>query len=128
MNTLFRQFTRTTALRNTSRTLCKSLARPAPFRRPDHFTLLHARFVASSVTNKPGSQSLEHAATNIKEEVGNSAADFARVIAGDNATKNSVSPAEQSFVSSVFYPPASSPPNPPPESAWNHRIGGLRST
>jgi hypothetical protein len=117
MNTLFRQFTRTTAFRNTSFTLCKSLARPAQFRHPNHSTLLHARTVASFVTNKPASQSLEHAATNIKEEVGNSAADFARVIAGDNATKDSVIHGEESFVSPVFYRRDRSPPNTFRESA-----------
>ena len=100
--TLFRQFTRSLALKNTLLTVCKPLARPRSFvlQRP---TLLHARTVASFVTNKPASQSLEHAATNIKEEVGNSAADFAKVIAGSNVTKEHVLPGEASFVSSNLY-------------------------
>jgi hypothetical protein len=103
MNTLFRQLTRAAAFRNTSLTFSKSLARPAALQRPVSLTLLHARTVASFVTNKPASQSLEHAATNIKEEVGNSAADFAKVIAGNNATKDSGIRGEDSFVSSAPY-------------------------
>jgi hypothetical protein len=64
---------------------------------PLRFTL--ARPVASSVSGKPGSQSLEHAATNIKEEVGNSAADLAKVIAACNVTQDSVGPTgSESFV------------------------------
>lgn len=47
--------------------------------------------VASSVSNRPGSQTLEHAATNIKEELGNSATDLAKGIAGANLTVDSVS-------------------------------------
>jgi hypothetical protein len=52
--------------------------------------LLQARFAASSVSNKPGSQTFEHAAQNVKEEVGNSAADWAKTIAGGNFTQDSV--------------------------------------
>ncbi|KIL67170.1 hypothetical protein M378DRAFT_74364 [Amanita muscaria Koide BX008] len=54
-----------------------------------------SRSVASSVSGKPGSQSLKHAATNIKEEVGNSAADLAKVIAANDPNmraKDSVDP------------------------------------
>ena len=47
---------------------------------------------------RPGSQTLEHAATNVKEELGNSAADLAKVISGANVTTDSVSDTE-SFVS-----------------------------
>ena len=61
-------------------------------------TRLHARTVASSVSIRPGSQTLEHAATNVKEELGNSAADLAKVISGTNVTTDSVSDTE-SFVS-----------------------------
>jgi len=60
-------------------------------------TRLHARTVASSVSIRPGSQTLEHAATNVKEELGNSAADLAKVISGTNVTTDSVSDTE-SFV------------------------------
>lgn len=103
MNTVFRQFTRSPAFKSTSLTFCKSLARPVALQRPINSTVLHARTVASFVTNKPASQSLEHAATNIKEEVGNSASDFAKIIAGTNATKDPVLPGEASFVSSDLY-------------------------
>lgn len=59
---------------------------------------LQARGAASSVSGRPGSQTLGHAATNIKEEVGNSAADVAKGIAGGNMTADAVSPSEQTFV------------------------------
>lgn len=98
MNTVFRQFTRTALSKNTSLAFCRSLPRPAALHRPVNSTILHARAVASFVTNKPASQSLEHAATNIKEEVGNSAADFAKAIAGTNVTKDSVIRGEESFL------------------------------
>ena len=61
------------------------------------------RGVASSVTNRPGSQTPGHAALNIKEEVGNTAGSVARGIAGANVTVDSVKPMkpeEDSFVSS----------------------------
>ncbi|KAJ7143112.1 hypothetical protein C8R43DRAFT_1130901 [Mycena crocata] len=45
---------------------------------------LHARFEASHVGLRPGSQSLSHAKQNIKEEAGNSAKDLAKAIAGSN--------------------------------------------
>ncbi|KAK2466648.1 hypothetical protein APHAL10511_000906 [Amanita phalloides] len=75
------------------------LARPAT-RMTARFTgLIFARSVASSVSGKPGSQTLEHATTNIKEEVGNSAADLAKVIAACNITQDHVSPSEdESFL------------------------------
>jgi len=50
------------------------------------------RTVASSVSGRPGSQTLGHAAQNIKEEVGNSAADAAKTIAGGNLTADYISP------------------------------------
>lgn len=40
------------------------------------------RYVASSVSGRPGSQTFPHAALNVKEEAGNSAADLAKAIAG----------------------------------------------
>lgn len=59
------------------------------------------RFVASSVGSRPASQNLKHAALNIKEEVGNSAADAARSIAGGNmATDYVPTDKTSSFVSS----------------------------
>lgn len=63
--------------------------------------LLQARFAASSVSGRPGSQSLEHARINVKEEVGNSLADWARSIAGGVFTVDSVKPTKDSFVSSL---------------------------
>ncbi|KAF5386666.1 hypothetical protein D9615_001568 [Tricholomella constricta] len=88
MNTLFRPFTRTPAFRNSPLAFRRQIARPILV----NSTLLHRRTVASSVSNRPGSQTLEHAATNIKEEVGNSATDLAKVIAGANVAKDSVAP------------------------------------
>ncbi|KAF7979620.1 hypothetical protein HWV62_41954 [Athelia sp. TMB] len=44
--------------------------------------LLHRRGAANNVSGRPGSQSAAHAAQNVKEEVGNSAADWAKTIAG----------------------------------------------
>ncbi|KAJ2916951.1 hypothetical protein MD484_g3453, partial [Candolleomyces efflorescens] len=52
--------------------------------------LLQVRMVASQVSMRPGSQTLEHAATNVKEELGNSASDLAKTIAGANMTSDSV--------------------------------------
>ncbi|KAF8350405.1 hypothetical protein F5887DRAFT_939031 [Amanita rubescens] len=96
MNFLGRPLIRNIALR-TNRMGMRNLGKPMVTRMPLRFTL--ARPVASSVSGKPGSQSLEHAATNIKEEVGNSAADLAKVIAACNVTQNSVGPTEsESFL------------------------------
>jgi len=53
------------------------------------------------VSMRPGSQSLEHAATNVKEELGNSATDLAKVIAAANVAGNSVvDSSAESFVRS----------------------------
>lgn len=66
--------------------------------------LVQRRLVASSVTNRPGSQTLEHAATNVKEELGGTASDVAKIIAGANVTSDTVSDAKgtESFVSWKF--------------------------
>jgi hypothetical protein len=74
-------------LRGPHACLYPSLTTKTLLQRP---TLLQARFAASSVSNKPGSQTLEHAAQNVREEVGNSAADWAKTIAGGNFTQDSV--------------------------------------
>ena len=95
MNPLFRPILRSIAVRNTPLAI-RPTARP--IRLGVTATLLQARSVASSVSMRPGSQSLEHAATNVKEELGNSAADLAKVISGANMTTDSVSDTE-SFVS-----------------------------
>lgn len=82
-----------------------------PLARPEKtfaISILHQkRMVASSVTNKPASQTLEHAATNVKEELGGTASDVAKIIAGANITTDSVSDAKgaESFVSTGFRPP-----------------------
>lgn len=90
--------TRSTALRrapfilrraNNNARFQPSLTSRAILHRP---TLLQARFAASGVSNKPGSQTLDHAAQNVKEEVGNSAADWAKAIAGGNFTRDTVAP------------------------------------
>ncbi|KAG8217693.1 hypothetical protein J3R82DRAFT_5849 [Butyriboletus roseoflavus] len=60
--------------------------------------LLHARFAANSVSGRPGSQTIEHARLNVKEEIGNSLTDWARSIAGGVFTVDSVKPAKDSFI------------------------------
>lgn len=60
---------------------------------------VHARFAASSVSGRPGSQSVEQATQNVKEEVGNSLTDWARSIAGGVFTVDIVKPKVDSFVS-----------------------------
>jgi hypothetical protein len=60
--------------------------RPLILSRPSvqaRLPLLTTRTVASTVSNKPGSQTFPHAAQNIKEETGNSAMDLAKSIAGN---------------------------------------------
>ena len=56
------------------------------------------RGAASSVSGRPGSQTLGHAAENIREEVGQSAADLAKSIAGGNVFVDNVEPTQQTFV------------------------------
>lgn len=60
------------------------------------------RGVASSVSGRPGSQTPAQAAQNVKEEVGNSAADLARTIAGGNYHRDDVTPEERTFVCYLF--------------------------
>lgn len=53
---------------------------------------------------RPGSQTLEHAATNVKEELGNSASDLAKVIAGANVTSTGIiDSSADTFVSLLFW-------------------------
>lgn len=80
------------------------VSKAAPFTRfpPQTIRLALVRSVASQVSGRPGSQSLDHAATNIKEEVGNSTADLARSIAGGNVYGDAVQPTtKDTFVSRV---------------------------
>ena len=95
MNTFFRPILRSIAVRKTPLAIRPTACQN---RLSVTATLLQARTVASSVSMRPGSQTLEHAATNVKEELGNSAADLAKVISGANVTTDSVSDTE-SFVS-----------------------------
>jgi hypothetical protein len=60
------------------------------------------RGAASSVSGRPGSQTVEQAAQNVREEVGNSTTDWAKAIAGGNLTVDSVKPSRQTFVSDVL--------------------------
>jgi hypothetical protein len=97
MTLILRPILRSIVLRNT-----QLVVRPtaSPVRLGVTATLLHARTVASTVSSRPASQTLEHAATNVKEELGNSASDLAKIISGANVTTDSVSDTE-SFVGRV---------------------------
>jgi hypothetical protein len=77
-------------------------ARPPVIQRPAPWAMLAARGAASSVSGRPGSQTPSQAATNIKEEIGNSAADIAKTIAGANNTMDSVRPTTDTFVCSFL--------------------------
>ncbi|KAH8813628.1 hypothetical protein DL96DRAFT_1505544 [Flagelloscypha sp. PMI_526] len=63
---------------------------------------LIARSVASSVSSKPASQSFDQAALNVKEELGNSAGDLAKLIAAANPRGSDIpgngSPAAADFL------------------------------
>jgi len=72
-----------------------SLQRSSPKAR---IPLLATRSVASSVSNKPASQTVSHAYTNAKEESGNSAKDLAKKIAGNVTSAETVLPKNDSFV------------------------------
>ncbi|KAI0748649.1 hypothetical protein C8Q80DRAFT_1172960 [Daedaleopsis nitida] len=61
-------------------------------------TQLIVRGAASSVSGRPGSQTVGHAAQNIREEVGQSAADLAKSIAGGNVFVDNVEPTQQTFL------------------------------
>ncbi|KAH6895003.1 hypothetical protein BKA70DRAFT_1319222 [Coprinopsis sp. MPI-PUGE-AT-0042] len=97
MNTLLRPMLRTGIVRHAPfrvanyKPLPSQLLRPAlnsnSLLRPG---LIHLRGVASSVSNRPGSQTIEHATQNVKEEIGNSASDLAKAIAGANNTSHTV--------------------------------------
>jgi hypothetical protein len=72
---------------------------------------LAARGVASSVSGKPASQTPQQAAKNIAEEVGGSASDIARAIAGGNMTSDAVTPGNRTFLG-ITSSVASSVPQP----------------
>ena len=83
----------------------KSILELPPCCRPAALATLQARGAASSVTNKPGSQTPAQAAQNIKEEVGNTASSVARGIAGGTVPIDRVKPVEGSFVSRQLLAP-----------------------
>lgn len=60
---------------------------------------LQVRGAASNVAGRPASQTPQHAAQNIKEEVGHAASDFAKNIAGANFNVDNVRPINETFVS-----------------------------
>ncbi|KAF9789811.1 hypothetical protein BJ322DRAFT_558728 [Thelephora terrestris] len=72
----------------------------------------HRRSVASSVGSRPASQNLKHAALNIREEVGNSAADAARSIAGGNLATDYLPPGKNSSFIGVTKTIAGAVPTP----------------
>ncbi|SRR6266478_1360101 len=57
------------------------------------------RAVASHVSGRPASQTISQAALNVREEVGNSTTDWAKVIAGGNYTSDAVKTDRETFVS-----------------------------
>jgi hypothetical protein len=54
---------------------------------------------ASMVSGRPASQTISQATVNVREEVGNSASDWAKVIAGGNFTEDAVKTDRRTFVS-----------------------------
>ncbi|KAI0636445.1 hypothetical protein C8Q77DRAFT_502070 [Trametes polyzona] len=78
-----------------------SLLQSAPLTRSTTSLLrnqLIIRGAASSVSGRPGSQTAGHAAQNIREEVGQSAADLAKSIAGGNVFQDGIEPTQQTFL------------------------------
>ena len=61
--------------------------------------LQQLRAVASHVAGRPGSQTISQAAVNVREEVGNSTTDWAKVIAGGKFTEDTVKQGRETFVS-----------------------------
>lgn len=82
-------------------TLLRPCCKPG-YTGPKLFLGLGLRGAASSVSGRPGSQTPQHAATNIKEEVGNAASEFAKSIAGANLPVDNVKPVNSTFVNSWF--------------------------
>ena len=79
-----------------------SLLRPTSSAPHTPLSLLRSQLIvrgaASTVSGRPGSQTVGHAAQNIREEVGQSAADLAKAIAGGNVFADNVEPTQQTFV------------------------------
>lgn len=94
---------RVTALRR-----CAPHSRLAPSTlvrlQPSHILKLSNAFQqqrgeASRVSGRPASQTISQATINVREEVGNSATDWAKVIAGGNVTGDAVKTDRHTFVS-----------------------------
>jgi hypothetical protein len=107
MNSFLRPLSRSAPLRNAP----LALRPPSRFQNAPRSTArlvainlpqVYVRFAASSVSGRPGSQTLDHAKLNVKEEVGNSLTDWARSIAGGVFTVDSVKPVKDSFVSGLY--------------------------
>lgn len=111
MNVLFsvaRPSIRTAALRRAPFTLRSPYTRLAPLMptpRPPTSRILRlatalqqTRSVASSVSGRPGSQTIQQAALNVREEVGNSTTDWAKTIAGGNLPVDSMKSTGETFV------------------------------
>ncbi|KAF8516761.1 hypothetical protein JB92DRAFT_2908968 [Gautieria morchelliformis] len=84
-----------TLLRTVKASTFNSLQRCTP---QSGIPLLGARSVASSVSHRPGSQTLPHALQNIKEETGNSATDLAKTISGNVRYRETIVPEDDSFI------------------------------
>ena len=74
--------------------------RSLPLRTLPRLQVISRRNEATAVTGRPASQTIEQAALNVKEEVGNSARDIAKSIAGSPITAETTAPAgkDESFV------------------------------
>jgi hypothetical protein len=99
----FRPVLRTTVLRRSFPHT--HLAPATPIRsHPSHILRIANAFeqhraVASHVSGRPASQTISQAALNVREEVGNSTTDWAKVIAGGNYTSDTVKTDHETFVS-----------------------------
>jgi hypothetical protein len=93
---------RTTVL---SRSLPHTHLAPLAYIRSQPSQILNAfqqhRAVASHVSGRPASQTISQAALNVREEVGNSTTDWAKVIAGGNYTSDTVKKDRETFVSVI---------------------------
>lgn len=103
MHTLrsFRPAFRTTVL---SRSLPHTHLAPLAYIQPSQILRIANAFqqhraVASHVSGRPASQTISQAALNVREEVGNSTTDWAKVIAGGNYTSDTVKTDRETFVS-----------------------------
>jgi hypothetical protein len=105
------------------RSAARSLTRTSPSFLPRVQIKIPIRAAVNQVTNKPGSQTIEHAATNVREEFGNSAADIARSIAGGTLNAETLKPKEWSFVSVRIRP---SPNLAQMPSDWDYQSGRFR--